>query len=29
LSLEDWYKDLDVETKLAIRRRFTNIINLI
>lgn len=29
LEIADWYKDLDIETKLALRRRFTNIINLL
>jgi len=29
LEISDWYKELDIETKLALRRRFTNIINLI
>jgi len=29
LELSDWYKELDIETKSALRRRFTNIINLL
>jgi len=27
LSPDEWYPDLDEETKLALRRRFTNIIH--